>query len=654
VLFRSPIIKPKGIDDVPIVTLTFWTPDKARTAFDMQEISRAVEIELKRVKGTRDVTTLGGPGHMIRVLMDSESMNAHGVTAQDIRASLQVSNASQPAGNLVAGGQEILVQSGTYIESAADVKKLVVGVFNRQPVFMSDVARIEDGPDQPSQYVMFAPGKAAHEVGVPEGAKGAVVGQEYPAVTLSISKKPGVNAADVAQQVIARANSLKGTVIPDGVNFTVTRNYGQTATDKAQKLIGKLIFATSFVVLLVLFALGWREAIIVGAAVSLTLFATLFASWAWGFTLNRVSLFALIFSIGILVDDAIVVVENIHRRSELEPGKPLWEIIPGAVDEVGGPTILATMTVIAALLPMAFVSGLMGPYMSPIPINASMGMAISLAIAFVITPWFYLVVKGKQAGHGGGHGGGHGATAPAGKMDRFFRGLLTRYLDEKTGKRARRGLWLGILAAIGLSVSLALIKVVVLKMLPFDNKSEFQVVLDMPVGTPVEGTARVLQEMGAYLSTVEEVTDYESYAGTASPINFNGLVRQYYLRTSSEMGDIQVNLVDKHHRTRKSHEIAGAVRQKIHDIAAKYGGNAKVVEVPPGPPVLSPIVAEVYGPDYAGQMVVAKRVRARFEQTPDIVGIDDSVNAIAPKIVLRVDQAKAALLGVAQDRKSVV
>ncbi|MDD5297883.1 MAG: efflux RND transporter permease subunit [Rhodocyclaceae bacterium] len=638
------IIKPKGIDDVPIVTLSFWTPDKTRTAFDMQEVSRAVEIELKRVKGTRDVTTVGGPGHVIRVLMDSESMNAHGVTAQDIRASLQVSNSSQPAGNLVAGGQELLVQTGTYIESGADVKKLVVGVFNRHPVFMSDVARVEDGPDQPSQYVMFGVGKAAAEAGIPAGTKGAGVGQEYPAVTLSVSKKPGVNAADVAEQVIARANALKGTVIPEGVNFTVTRNYGQTATDKAQKLIGKLIFATSFVVLLVFFALGWREAIIVGAAVSLTLAATLFASWAWGFTLNRVSLFALIFSIGILVDDAIVVVENIHRRSLMEPGKKLWEIIPGAVDEVGGPTILATLTVIAALLPMAFVSGLMGPYMSPIPINASMGMAISLAIAFVITPWFYLVVKGEH----GGHGGGHGETAGPGKMDRFFRRLLSPYLDERTGRRARRKLWLGILGAIVLSVSLAVVKLVVLKMLPFDNKSEFQVVLDMPVGTPVEDTARVLHEMGVYLSSVEEVTDYESYAGTASPINFNGLVRQYYLRNGSEMGDIQVNLADKHHRTRKSHEIAGAVRQKIHDIAARHGGNAKVVEVPPGPPVLSPIVAEVYGPDYAGQMVVAKKVRAEFEKTADIVGVDDSVNANAPKVLLRVDQAKAALLGVAQ------
>jgi len=637
------IIKPKGIDDVPIVTLTFWTPDKSRTAFEMQEVSRAVEIELKRIKGTRDVTTVGGPGHVIRVLMDSEAMNAHGVTAQDIRAALQVSNASQPAGNLVSGGREVLVQTGTYIESSADVKKLVVGVYNRQPVFMSDVARIEDGPDQPRQFVMFGLGKAGVEAGA-QGAKGVGAGQEYPAVTLSISKKPGVNAADVAEQVIARANAVKGTVIPEGVNVTVTRNYGQTATDKAQKLIGKLIFATAFVVLLVFFALGWKEALIVGAAVSLTLAATLFASWAWGFTLNRVSLFALIFSIGILVDDAIVVVENIHRRSELSPDKPLWEIIPGAVDEVGGPTILATLTVIAALLPMAFVSGLMGPYMSPIPINASMGMAISLAIAFIITPWLYLVVKGEKAGHGAGHGG----AAGPGKMDRFFRRLLTPYLDEQTGKRARRKLLLGILAAIVLSVSLAVVKLVVLKMLPFDNKSEFQVVLDMPVGTPVEDTAKVLSEMGAYLATVEEVTDYESYAGTASPINFNGLVRQYYLRNGSEMGDIQVNLVDKAHRSRKSHEIAGSVRQKIHDIAARHGGNAKVVEVPPGPPVLSPIVAEVYGPDYAGQMLVAKKVRKEFEATADIVGVDDSVNADAPKLLLRVDQAKAALLGVAQ------
>ncbi|MCX7149046.1 MAG: efflux RND transporter permease subunit [Rhodocyclales bacterium] len=632
----DPIIKPKGIDDVPIVTLTFHSADPLKSAFEMQQVARAAEIDIKRIPGTRDVETIGGPGHVIRVVMDVDRMNAHGVTAQDLKAALQVSNASQPAGSLVAGNREVLVQTGTYIESAADVKRLVVGVFERKPVYLADVAQVVDGADQPTRYVWHGDRKA-----------------EFPAVTLSISKKPGVNAADVAEAAIARAEALKGTVIPEGVEFTVTRNYGATATDKAQKLIGKLIFATGFVVLLVLFALGRREAVIVGAAVTLTLAATLFASWAYGFTLNRVSLFALIFSIGILVDDAIVVVENIHRWHLLQPDRPLWQIIPPAVDEVGGPTILATFTVIAALLPMAFVTGLMGPYMSPIPINASMGMFISLAIAFVITPWLALKLM-KPAVHENEKGARlefiespNSSLAPF-SADRFFRRLMTPLLDPKTGKAARRKLWLGILAAILVSVSLGFVKLVVLKMLPFDNKSEFQIVLDMPVGTPLEDTARVLREISAEIAQVEEVADYQAYAGTASPINFNGLVRQYYLRSAPEMGDIQVNLVDKKHRHRQSHEIAVSVRERVVAVAKKYGGNAKVVEVPPGPPVMSPIVAEIYGPDYAGQIAVAKQVRAAFESTADIVGVDDTVNADAEKLVLRVDQAKAALLGVAQ------
>ena len=626
----EPIIKPKGIDDVPIVTLTFWSADNDKSAFDMQQVARAAEIELKRIPGTRDVETVGGPGHVIRVAMDAERMAAHGITAQDMKAALQLSNASQPAGSLVSNNREVLVQTGTYIESAAEVKKLVVGVYDGKPVFMGDVATIIDGPDQASRYVWH---------GDKQG--------EYPAVSLSVSKKPGVNAADVAESVIARADALRGTVIPEGFQFTVTRNYGQTATDKAQKLIGKLIFATAFVVLLVLFALGKREAVIVGTAVTLTLAATLFASWAWGFTLNRVSLFALIFSIGILVDDAIVVVENIHRWHTLHPDKTLGEIIPSAVDEVGGPTILATFTVIAALLPMAFVTGLMGPYMSPIPINASMGMFISLAIAFVITPWLALKLM-KPANHAaGGHGHG-GEDKLAGKLDRLARRVMTPLLDPRTGQAARRKLWLGILVAILLSVSLGVVKLVILKMLPFDNKSEFQVVLDMPVGTPLEETDKVLHEIGAYIGTVPEVSDYQAYAGTASPINFNGLVRQYYLRSNPEMGDIQVNLVDKHHRDRKSHDIAIGVRDRVMEIAKAHGGNAKVVEVPPGPPVLSPIVAEIYGPDYAGQIAVAKKVRTAFEGTADIVGVDDTIDETADKLVLRVSQAKAALLGVAQ------
>ena len=629
----EPIIKPKGIDDVPIVTLTFHSADNldnpaAKSAFEMQQVARAIEIDLKRIPGTRDVATIGGPGHVIRVVMDADRMNAHGITAQDLKAALQVSNASQPAGSLVTGNRELLVQTGTYIESAADVKRLVVGVFERKPVYLADVAQVVDGADQPLRYVWHGDRKA-----------------EFPAVTLSVSKKPGVNAADVAEAVIARAEALKGTVIPDGVEFSVTRNYGATATDKAQKLIGKLVFATMFVVLLVLFALGKREAVIVGAAVTLTLAATLFASWAYGFTLNRVSLFALIFSIGILVDDAIVVVENIHRWSLLHPDKPLWQIIPPAVDEVGGPTILATFTVIAALLPMAFVTGLMGPYMSPIPINASMGMFISLAIAFVITPWLALKLM-KPAVHGGA--GGHGEDKLTGRLDSFFRRIMTPLLDPATGAAARRKLWIGILAAILVSVSLGFVKLVVLKMLPFDNKSEFQIVLDMPIGTPLEETAKVLREISAEIAQVEEVADYQAYAGTASPINFNGLVRQYYLRSAPEMGDIQVNLVDKKHRSRQSHEIAVSMRDRIVAVALKHGGNAKVVEVPPGPPVMSPIVAEIYGPDHAGQIAVAKQVRAAFEGTQDIVGVDDTVDEDAEKLVLRVAQAKAALLGVAQ------
>ncbi|MBU1366172.1 MAG: efflux RND transporter permease subunit [Gammaproteobacteria bacterium] len=627
----APVIKPRGIDDVPIVALTFWTRDPARSAFDLQQVARAVEIELKRIKGTRDISTIGGPDHAIRVLMDAERMNAFGITPQDIAGALKVSNALQSSGNLTAGNREVLVQTGTYLESAADVKHLVVAVRGeagqRKPVYMSDVATVEDGPDQPKRYAWF---------GDQSG--------EFPAVTMQISKQPGVNAADVATATVNRINDLKNAVIPEGVEVAVTRNYGETATEKAQKLIGKLVFATAFVVLLVFFALGKREAVIVGVAVTLTLAATLFASWAWGFTLNRVSLFALIFSIGILVDDAIVVVENIHRWQGLHPEKSLFEIIPPAVDEVGGPTILATLTVIAALLPMAFVTGLMGPYMSPIPINSSMGMAISLAVAFVVTPW--LAARMMKS-----HGPSHESHQPSkldAKLDSTFRKLLTPFLDPLKGGAMRVKLAIAIVLLILGSVSLAYFQLVVLKMLPFDNKSEFQVILDMPVGTPVEETARVLHEIGAELALEKDVTNYQAYAGTASPINFNGLVRQYYLRALPEKGDIQVNLADKHHRSRQSHEIAAALRDRIEAIGKANGGVAKVVEVPPGPPVMSPILAEIYGPDMAGQMSVGKQVRQVFEETKDIVAVDDYIEADSRKVILHVLQSKAAQLGVAQ------
>src|SRR5574340_5519 len=628
----DPIIKPVGIDDVPIVSLTLWPRDDGRGAFDMERVAHAAEAELKRIRGTREVYTLGGPNHVVRVIMEPERMNAFRISAQDLRAALQVSNASQPSGTLVDSNREVLVQTGTFLASAADVRRLVVGVFEGRPVFMTDVAQVVDGPDQPGRYVWLGTGPAAAKKGIPRGG-------EFPAVTLAVSKKPGENAVDVAERVIRRVEQLKGSVIPEGVEATVTRNYGLTANDKAQKLIQKLVFATASVVLLVLFALGRREAVIVGAAVLLTLAATLFASWAWGFTLNRVSLFALIFSIGILVDDAIVVVENIHRRRALTPQLPLSEIIPEAVDEVGSPTILATFTVIAALLPMAFVSGLMGPYMSPIPINASMGMLISLAVAFIVTPWLVWRFSGPH------HAAAKDERGAA--VSRFFSDRLSPFLNGIHGKPARRKLWLAILGGLLLAVSLGLVKLVILKMLPFDNKSEFQIVVDMPAGTALEQTSAVLHEIGGYLATVPEVTDYQAYAGTASPINFNGLVRQYYLRSAAEQGDIQVNLRDKHQRSRSSHEIAAAVLEPLQRIARAWGAKVKIVEVPPGPPVMSPIVAEIYGPDYDGARQVAGQVRAQFGNTRDIVGIDDSVTETAPKLLLHVLQSKAALLGVA-------
>ena len=614
----EPIIKPKGIDDVPVVTVTLSATDPRQGAYELERVAHAAEVELKRVPGTREVQTLGGPGRAVRVLLDADRLSAFGVSALDVRNALQLANVSSPAGSLVRENREIVVETGNYLQSAADVRGLVVGAFEQRPVYVSDVAEVREGPEQPSHYVWIGTAKG-----------------EAPAVTLQVTKKPGENAVDVAERVMQRVHELRGTVIPDDVHVTETRNYGATANEKALKLIEKLIFATASVVVLVFAALGRREALIVGLAVMLTLATTLFASWAWGFTLNRVSLFALIFSIGILVDDAIVVVENIHRHRAHAPETPLSLLIPLAVDEVGGPTILATFTVIAALLPMAFVTGLMGPYMSPIPINASMGMLISLAIAFTVTPWLALKLL-KRSIH---------KEEKSERLERLFNRVLGPFIAS--GRR-RRQLLYAVLGLIALSVSLAGVKLVILKMLPFDNKSEFQVVVDLPAGTPVEVTAAALHDMGAEVAKVPEVTDYEAYAGLASPINFNGLVRQYYLRNLSEQGDLQVNLRPKGERERKSHEIAQAVRPALERIAQRWNARVKVVEVPPGPPVLSPIVAEVYGPDEAGRIRTAERVRAVFASTPGIVAIDDSVEDSAPRIVLKVDQAKAALLGVSQ------
>ena len=629
----EPIIKPKGIDDVPIVTLTLYSKDPDTGAFELERVAHSMEADLKRVSGTREVQTLGGPGRAVMVHIDPARLSGSGVAVSDLRQALQSANLGAPLGELISANRSLALEAGPFLQQASDVGELVVGVRGGKPVFLKDVAEVTDGPLPASRHVWH-------------GESARAGGGEYPAVTLTVTKTPGENAIDVANAVVRRVAQLRNTVIPQAVQVAETRNYGASANDKAQKLIQKLLFATASVVALVFLALGRREAAIVGTAVILTLTVTLFASWAWGFTLNRVSLFALIFSIGILVDDAIVVVENIHRHQQLQPGKRLIDIIPGAVDEVGGPTILATLTVIAALLPMAFVSGLMGPYMSPIPINASMGMLLSLAIAFVVTPWLArLWMKESPAEPSPTDTPGHGMGS---RLSPLFERVFSPLLDEARGKRNRAWLALGVAALIALSVALPATGLVLLKMLPFDNKSEFQVVVDMPAGTPLEETAAVLRELGAYLATVEEVTDYQSYAGTAAPINFNGLVRQYYLRSGGEVGDIQVNLVDKHLRSAQSHAIAARVRPELQKIGQRLGARVKVVEVPPGPPVLSPIVAEIYGPDAAGRREVALAVRAVFEKTPGIVDVDDSSITTAPRKLLLVDRRKAAVLGVPQ------
>jgi multidrug efflux pump subunit AcrB len=643
-----PIVKPKGIDDVPVLAVTLWSRD-VLAANDLERVARTLEAELKSVAGTREVQTIGGPGRAVHVWLDPARMRDRGVDLLGLKATLAAANLGMPSGAVLddapstGPGQPdaarmLTVETGEFLRSEEDIASLVVGVNAGKPLYLREVAQVEAGARQPQRYVWFTPGAAAE---AKEGGAfgGASTGQVFPAVTITVTKKPGENAVDVASAVRQRVESLRNTVIPRNIETTVTRDYGQTAAEKANKLIGKLAFATASVIVLVGLALGRREAAIVGAAVILTLTATLFASWAWGFTLNRVSLFALIFSIGILVDDAIVVVENIHRHHQLHPGRPLREIVPGAVDEVGGPTILATFTVIAALLPMAFVSGLMGPYMSPIPINSSLGMAISLAIAFMVTPWLALkLIKTHGPAAAVGHPGG--LTA---RVQTFFTRLLTPLLASA---RKRWLLLAGIIAALLLSVGLAAVQWVVLKMLPFDNKSEFQVVVEMPAGTPLEDTAAALHEMGAYLARQQEVRDLQGYAGTASPITFNGLVRQYYLRADSEQGDLQVNLAGKEHRTEQSHAIAQRLRPALEEIGLRHHARVKIVEVPPGPPVLSPLVAEIYGPDEAGRQQLAQRIALAFGHTADIVGVDSTLKEDAPQVHLKVRRQRAESLGI--------
>jgi len=632
----QPLIKPQGIDDVPIVTGTLWSTDENINAEELLQVAHSIETELKRIPGTRDIYTVGGPERVVHVQIEPQKLSAYGIDLQDLRNTLLAANSADDVGTVTTNNMSIPVRAGDWLTQADEVAKLIVAMHDESPVYLEDVAKVSFGADEPEQYVRFGTGAAAASKGITEHG-------DFPAVTIAIAKQPGTNAVEVSNQVIKRFEKLSGTVVPEGIQGTLTRNYGATANDKAQTLIAKLIFATGFVVLLVLFTLGWREAIIVGTAIVITLALTLFASWAWGFTLNRVSLFALIFSIGILVDDAIVVVENIHRHMVM--GKQaLVKAIPIAVDEVGGPTILATFAVIAALLPMAFVTGLMGPYMSPIPINASIGMLISLIVAFVVTPWLTHIILKDDGLHQ------HEDETAVSKLHRLFERYLKPFLNKSAGAGNRNKLWLLIIFLIVMSVSLVGFKMVVLKMLPFDNKSEFQIVIDMPEATSLQQTARVVDELVKEIRQVPEVSDFQAYVGTASPINFNGLVRQYYLRSGENVADIQVNLVDKADRDRKSHEIAFALREPLKKIADQFNANVKVVEVPPGPPVFSPLVAEIYGIDYAGQIKVAKQIRKSFAAIDDVTDIDDSIESDILRWSVDIDRQRAAQLGLSQQQ----
>ncbi len=626
-----PLIRPMGIDDVPVMALTLWTEDPARGATELAEVAHMLEAELKRVPGTRDVYTIGAPRRAVVLELDAARLAAYGLTISDLSSALRAANVARQVGEMVSEDRALPLTVGTLLADADEVAELVIGLAAGEPVYLADVARVTRGADLPESYVWH---------GVPAHREGP---RQAPAVTIAIAKQPGTNAADITREVARRIDSMRDRLIPEGIELTITRDYGRTATDKALTLIQKLLFATLSVVLLVLFTLGRREAIVVGTAVIVTLALTLFASWAIGFTLNRVSLFALIFSIGILVDDAIVVVENIHRHLRLS-GEPLLKVIPRAVDEVGAPTILATFTVIAALLPMAFVTGLMGPYMRPIPINASVGMLISLAVALIATPWLAHKLLGRHRAEG--H---HGEQGDGVALRPLFERLMRPFLGGAHAARARLVLFASMALLVVAAVAMVVLRLVVLKMLPFDNKSEFQVVVDLPEGTPLERTAALLEELASALDEVPEVANYQAYVGTSAPVNFNGLVRQYYLRRGANLGDLQVNLVDRRERSRKSHDIALALRPRLTEIARRHGAALKLVEVPPGPPVLAPLVAEVYGPDYDEVRRIARALAARLAEHPDLVDVDTTVeDEEARARWLIVDRDRAARLGVSQ------
>jgi len=616
-----PLVKPRSIDDVPILALTFHST--RYNGFQLRQVAAQVHDSVKQVADVSEVKIIGGQRRELRVTLDAGRLSAYHLAPLQVFGAIGQGNQRLPAGSAAAGNVETVLEAGNFLRDAADASNLVVAVSGGRPVFLRDVASIEDGGEEPTEYVQFA----------------SRDGQFSPAVTLSIAKRKGTNAIDVARQVLERVRALKGTAIPSAVEMTIARHYGETAAEKSNELLMHMGIAVISVCLLIAVVLGFRESLIVFAAIPVTLALTLTVFYLYGYTLNRITLFALIFSIGILVDDAIVVVENIVRHARMPHNalRTMAQIAIEAVDEVGNPTILATLTVVAAILPMAFVGGLMGPYMRPIPIGATAAMVFSLLVAFIVTPWAAIRLL-KPGSHGADHKEDVFTVFYRRAMDRLIHVPLYRY-----------GFLLLVTLLLLGSMSLVYVQFVKVKMLPFDNKSEFQIIVDMPEGTTLEDTARVARMLAEKTLAQPEVVNVQTYAGTSSPYNFNGLVRHYYMRRGSNVADVQVNLLGKHERTAASHEIAKRVRAAILPIARAAGARIKVAEVPPGPPVLQTLVAEVYGPSAAGRVQLARRILNLFDATPGVVDADWYVEDPQPKQTWRVDAEKAALSGVSVD-----
>jgi multidrug efflux pump subunit AcrB len=641
----QPLIKVRSIDDVPILALTLWGSNY--DSYRLRQVAGELEHSIKQLDDVSETTIIGGQPRTVRVVLDTQKLSAYGLTPGAVALQLEAANQRGQAGSFARDNREFQVEAGKFFTRPEELQQVVVGVHAGRPVYLRDVVeKLEDGPAEPANYVMFAAARGGDTPGPSTPLRSTrddrQVGIEHPAVTITVAKRKGTNATIIAGRVLDRVNSLRGYSLPNDLNVTVTRNYGETAKDKSDELLKHLFLATLSVTLLIALALGFRESGVVLLAVPVTLALTLAIFYFYGYTLNRVTLFALIFSIGILVDDAIVVVENIVRHFRLpeNKGRPFADLAVEAVDEVGNPTILATFAVIAAILPMAFVRGLMGPYMRPIPVGASAAMLFSLIVAFVVSPWAALRLLRKAAGEGS-------SATHASETEGWTTRVYRRIMNPLILNARRRWMFLGgvvvlLLAAAGF-VPLKWVRV---KMLPFDNKSEFQVMIDMPDGTPLEQTTRVAQALGSYLSQQPEVTNYQIYSGTSGPYNFNGLVRHYFLRRQPNQADIQVNLLNRHERSAQSHQIARRLRPELEKIAKPFGARIKVAEVPPGPPVLETLVAEVYGPDPKQQIEIARKVKQVFQTTPGVVDVDWYVEDPQTKYDLQVDLDKAALHGV--------